>query len=99
MWISFNTEFHLKNALASLKGVSPQKCNSIIKRWANGANSNYQNVDVTTPVQTVRKPLSGAAEEEASDALLHVVEAEDWRGNRPEIICLFVFREKAMPLK
>ena len=44
----------------------------------------YQNVDVSTSVESVRKSLSGPAEEEAGDALLHVLEPEDGRSDRPE---------------
>ena len=44
----------------------------------------HQDVDVAASVEAVRKPLPGAAKEEARDAFLDVLEAEDGRSNRPE---------------
>ena len=44
----------------------------------------HQDVDVATSVEAVWKPLPRAAKEEARDAFLDVLEAEDGRSNRPE---------------
>jgi len=43
----------------------------------------YQNVDITTSVEAVRKPLPRTSEEETSDALLDVLETEDGRSDGP----------------
>jgi hypothetical protein len=44
----------------------------------------YQNIDVSTSVESVGQPFSGSAEEQTGDALLDVLEPEDGRSDGPE---------------